>query len=64
MDKPVLIDEFHVSILVPASLSKKAAAAVVRTLKSRSFRKRLHAAIKRVCSHFPSLRGTQIRVSR
>ena len=64
MPKAVLLDEFHVSVVVPAGLRKSEVTAALRTLRS----KRLHAclfdAVRRVFQRYRSLRRARVSISR
>lgn len=63
MAKPIIIDEVHVTVRVPARLPPSAADAVTRTLTSTIFRRRLQKAMERLCRRYTSLARVTVRVS-
>ena len=64
MAKSVLIDQFHVTVLVPAGLPKGVANAVVRTLHGPRFDRQLRKAVRGVLRRFRSLAKSRVTVSR
>jgi hypothetical protein len=64
MAKMVLIDELHVSVLVPADLATRSARSLTRTLKTKSFQARLRRTISRVFRSYKSLQAAKIKLSR
>jgi hypothetical protein len=64
MAKPVTIEEFHLTIRVPADLPATAAAAVRRTLADEAFRTRLRRAIRRAVRSFPDLDVVRLSLTR
>ena len=64
MAKKILIEEFHVSILLPARLTNPACTAVRRTLNNKRFQARLRDAIGNVFRRYPSLNPVKFSVSR
>lgn len=64
MAKTIMIDEFHVTILVPAGLSKTEYAPVLRTLNSRRFQTRLRQAVSNVIRQHSSLKAVRFSISR
>ena len=64
MAKTIMIDEFHVTILVPAGLSKPESASVLRALKSRRFQARLRQAVGNLIRQHSSLKAVRFSISR
>ena len=64
MPKTVLLEELHVKVIVPAGLDNGCYQAMLRTLRSRRFHKRLHEGVRQVMASYPSLRKTRIRIER
>ena len=64
MAKMVLIDEFHVTALVPVDLPIRSTRALARTLKMKSFQACLRKAIASTFQQYKSLRIAKIKLSR
>ena len=64
MPRNLLIEEFHVSLRVPRHLSVKEGAAICRTLRSRSFERRLKGALVGVLTKSPHLMAITVTISR
>jgi hypothetical protein len=64
MGNTIMIEEFHVTIIVPAGLSKTEYAPVVRTLKSKRFHTRLREAITNLIRQHSSLKFAKFSISR
>jgi hypothetical protein len=64
MTRRVLIDEFHVSFLVPRTLAQEEDLAVRRILRSRALRVKLTEHVRQVAGAFPGLAKLTIKVSR
>jgi hypothetical protein len=64
MPRHVLIDEFHLSFLIPIQLSDSEQRAIRRTLSAPVFRSRLYDAARVVVRRFPSLNRTRLTLSR
>ena len=64
MAKHLLIEEFHVSILVPNNLSAAESDAIHRTLNNAGFRAALSRAVRQAVRQFPSLARARVRLSR
>jgi hypothetical protein len=64
MGKTIMIDEFHVTVIMPAGLAKARYTAVVRTLNSRRFQAKLRAGIRRLIRDYSSLRAAHVKLSR
>ena len=64
MAKSVLMDQFHLTVLVPAGLHAREAAAIRRTLDGSGFRARLGRAVRGVFRRYPSLRKARITITR
>jgi hypothetical protein len=64
MAKMVLIDAFHVSVLVPADLATRSARSLTRTLKTKTFQARLRQTIARLFRGHESLQAARIKLSR
>lgn len=64
MAKTTVIDEFHLSVRVPAGLPDGRAAAIRRALDGRRFQARLLRAARRACRRHPALRHAELRLSR
>lgn len=63
MAKRVLIEQFHLTALVPATLCSRESQAIRRVLTSHRFRTALKQACARVAKRFPTLRPVHITVS-
>ena len=64
MAKSTLIDELHLTVLVPAGLPRVNQDAVARTLKSQRFQARLRDALRKFLSAYPSLKSVKFTISR
>jgi hypothetical protein len=64
MGKTIMIEEFHVTILVPAGLSKTDYDPVVRTLNSKQFQTRLREAIASLIRQHSPLKIVNFSISR
>ena len=64
MAKMVVMDEFHVTVLVPAGLSRTEYAPIRRTLNNKRFRARLHKAVNSVFRQHSPLKLVKFRISR
>ena len=64
MAKSILIDELHLTVFAPATLSKTAQAAAVRTLNSKRFQAGIRNAVANVFRRFPSLGPVKFTLSR
>ena len=61
MAKMVLIDELHVSVLVPADLATRSTRSLTRTLKAKSFQARLRGTIAQLFGSYKSLQVAKIK---
>jgi hypothetical protein len=64
MAKTIVIEEFHVTMLVPARLSKTEYAPVLRTLRSNRFQSRLQEVVGNVLRRHSSLKTVKFSISR
>ena len=64
MAQSVLMDQFHLTVFVPAGLRGAEAAAIRRTLDGAGFRARLGRAVQGAFRHHPSLRKARITITR
>ncbi|HVS38477.1 MAG TPA: hypothetical protein VMS17_23160 [Gemmataceae bacterium] len=64
MARNVLMEEFHVSILVPSNLPAAEDDAIRRTLNNAGFRAALRRAAEQTVRQFPSLDKARVRLSR
>ena len=64
MDDLVVIDEFHLTLLVPRSLGDREAGRIRRILRRATFVVRLADAVREVCRRRRPLDRVEIRVSR
>ena len=64
MPRCVLIEEFHVSLLVPRRLSPKEGAAIRRTLRTPAFERQLRRAVQVVVARGPHLEAIVVKISR
>lgn len=60
----VLLEEFHLSILIPKEVSNFEARAMNRVLTSRRFQLRLRRSLEELLHLYPALTRTTVRVSR
>ncbi len=63
MDKHVLFDELHLTILVPADLEDAACDAIRRILDSQTFRTELRRAVRQLFRQYPDLAAVRVRIS-
>ncbi len=64
MARSIVIEEFHVTMLMPAGLSNADYAPVIRTLKSKRFQTRLREAIGSLIPQHRSLKPVKFSISR
>ena len=64
MNDPVLLDEFHLGLFVPADLDETQVRAARRLLDRPRFRARLARAIRRLLDRSEALRPLAVEVSR
>lgn len=64
MSKRIVIEEYHLTVLVPRGLPEVEADSIRRTLTDPVFEKRLHRSVRRVFRREASLGKTQVRLSR
>ena len=64
MSERVVIEEYHVTVLVPRRLPEPEADAVRRTLIDPAFEKRLRQAVRRVFRGEASLAEAKVRLGR
>jgi hypothetical protein len=64
MAKGIVIEEFHLTVLVPRGLPTLEVDAVRNTLTNATFEARLLRVIRRVFRREPSLGKTRVRLSR
>jgi hypothetical protein len=62
--KSILIDEFHLSISVPADLPQHACDAIIRALDSPRLHAVLRQAVREALQHFAALRRVKVRLTR
>lgn len=60
----VVLDEFHLTLLVARHLAEAETITIRRTLGSRRFRRTLLRAARTAVRHFPSLSRVRVRLSR
>jgi hypothetical protein len=63
MSDYVLLDEFHISIRVPADLDDTFCVAIRRILESRQFRTALRRAVREVVRQYPELASVRVSIS-
>ncbi len=64
MAKMVLIEEFHVTVLIPHGLPEPNCRAIRQALVGRAFRTDLGRAVRQAFGRYPVLRKVRVRVSR
>ena len=64
MAKTILLEEFHVSVFLPAALPKTAFASARRNLNGQRFQTRLRDAIADLFREHPSLKSVKLNISR
>jgi hypothetical protein len=64
MPRMILIDEFHLVVIVRQGLTEAAAEAIRQTLDSKPFQKDLQRTIRKVFSRYTALRRTRVTVTR
>jgi hypothetical protein len=64
MSQRVVIEEYHLTVLVPRSLPESEADAIRQTLTDPTFEGRLLRAVKRVIRREASLEKAKVRLSR
>ncbi len=60
----ITLDEFHLTLRIPAELSPTATDDMVRVLKRRSLSRRLAKLVTRFLHQSPALRPVTVRISR
>jgi hypothetical protein len=60
----ITLDEFHLTVRVPAGLSDAVTTDMVRTLSRRSLQRRLAKLVKRFLHRYPDLAPVTVRISR
>jgi len=64
MPKTILMEELHVTVAAPAGLREVDYRAILRTLRSKSFRTRSLDAFRKVFRRHPSLKKTRFGIDR
>ena len=64
MPKLLLLEEFHLSLRVPAGMADAECDIVRRVISSRAFRQRLLKALKRQVERHPALSNIRVAVTR
>ena len=64
MDRTVLIEQYHVSVRVPAALPDPEVVAIRRTISTFEFVTRLRRAIRQAIRADPGLAAVRVSVSR
>ena len=64
MPKRVVIEEYHLTVLIPRDLPEPEADAIRRTLTDPTFERRLLRAVRRVFRREASLEKAKVRLSR
>ena len=64
MASPIVLDEFHLTLLVPRGLSETESAAARHGIDDRLFQARLLRAARKACRRHPALRKVRVRLSR
>lgn len=64
MPKMILVEEFHVSLYVPAKIPDGAVRAIRRTLRPTRFENRLADAVRALLQRHPPLKKIKLRISR
>ena len=64
MAKTILMEKFHLTVLLPAGLSKTEYSTVLRMLHSKRFQTSLHNAVGNVFRSHSSLKSAKFRISR
>ena len=64
MPRTIVLEELHLTATAPVTLRRAEYQAMLRTLRSRSFRVRLLNALRAVLRRYPSLRKSRFRIER
>jgi hypothetical protein len=64
MPRNILIDEYHVSVLVPSDLAEADYAAIKATLDDHGFQQELLQAVREVVGRHPTLAKAKVKLSR
>lgn len=64
MAKPVLLDELHVAVRIPADLTATRAAAARGVVAGAAFLARLRRAVRAAVRAFPELTSVRVRITR
>jgi hypothetical protein len=64
MAKGIVLDEFHLTVLVPRDRPELEYQAIRQTLEDRGFQGDLRRAVHNVMREYPSLRNARVRLSR
>ncbi len=63
MARLILLDQFHVHVLVPEAVPERQASQMARVVGSARFRRELARAVRLVCKQHPQLGKARIQVS-
>lgn len=64
MSKSIVMEEFHLTVLVSIGLRKADDKAIRRTLRSSAFHRAIRDAVRDAFRRFPSLKRTRSRITR
>ena len=64
MSKMIVLDEFHVTLLVPPRIREAEAVAIKKVLDSKRFQRDLARAARAVLRRYPALRRVRVRLAR
>ena len=64
MPKTILLEDYRLAVIAPASLSKMEFRAILRTLRGKRFQARLHDAVSEVFRRYSSLQKIQFSLDR
>jgi len=64
MNDPLVLDEFHLTLFVPADLDETQIRAARRILDRAAFRVRLARAVRRLLDRYEPLRALSVEASR
>jgi hypothetical protein len=63
MSKLILLDQFHIVVLVPQDLPRPEARRIARLLRRGRFRRRLASRVRAAFRGFPELDSVRVRLS-
>ena len=64
MASMIVVEELHVAVLMPRTLTASESRAVLRVVRGKRFIESIATAVHRICDALPSLRQVQVTVTK